>query len=111
MKKYFLIFCMMISTLLAEGKTDMSSMTAKAKGGDAQLQYELGLHYMFEKEFDANGREAAPDYAHAFLWISKAAQNGHTEAQRLLSTMYARGRGTPKNPDKAEYWLRKSQEH
>ena len=68
MKKSFLIICMMVLTLLAEGKTDMSAMTDKAKGGDIQLQYELGLHYMmFEKEFDANNREVPPDYARAFF--------------------------------------------
>jgi len=111
MKKSFLIFCMTVSALLAEGGADMSSIMDKAKSGDAQLQYELGLHYMFEKKFDDANREVPPDYAHAFLWLSKAAQSGHAEAQRLLSTMYARGRGTPRDPEKAEYWLRKSEEH
>jgi TPR repeat protein len=45
-----------------------------------------------------------PDERLAFEWCSKAAMQGHAEAQSLIGTMYAAGRGTQQNEASARKW-------
>ena len=48
------------------------------------------------------------DYADAFKWYRKAAEQGHAEAQYALGGCYYLGKGVTKDHKQAVYWLRKS---
>jgi TPR repeat protein len=50
------------------------------------------------------------DYQEAFQWFSKAAGQGHPDAQVNLGLMYVRGEGVTKNMDEAVKWFRSSAE-
>lgn len=63
-----------------------------ANAGDARAQTAVGLTYY-------QGRETIPqDYAQAFFWLHKAADQGVYGAQRTVAEMYAAGQGTPRDP-------------
>lgn len=51
-----------------------------------------------------------PSPAAAVLWLRKAAESGHCEAQSLLCDLLIRGKGVPHDTAQAIYWLRKSAE-
>lgn len=53
---------------------------------------------------------AAKDKFQAAVWIEKAAEQGHTEAQAMLGDMYANGVGVPKSYDRASFWYRRASE-
>jgi TPR repeat protein len=58
-----------------------------AKGGDAEMQYQLARIY-------DQGRDGAPlDYAAAAKWYRLAAEQGHKEAQWQLSLFFEHGKG------------------
>lgn len=73
---------------------------------DAEEQYHLGL--LYEK-----GIGVVRDYAQAFKWFKKSAEQGHPDAQYDLGLMYSRGRGVTQNSDQATKWFKKAaeQEH
>ena len=64
---------------------------SKAEAGDAQAQYELGLHYA-----QFHFRVVALDYFEAFAWMQKAALKNHRMAQYQLGRFYEQGKGTEK---------------
>ena len=68
-----------------------------ALGNDAQDCYETGLRYYNSK-----------DYSGALKWWSKAANQGHTEAQGQLGFMYYEGQGVPQSYEEALKWFRKA---
>lgn len=74
------------------------------------MQYDLAVHYLFDKQLDENNVEQAPDYAEAFKWLKQSAEGGNKEACTLLGLMYERGRGTPLDSEKAKYWFKKARE-
>lgn len=76
--------------------------------GGAEAQYKLGDSYFF-------GRVVAQNYAEAFKWLRKAAEQGHAEAQASLGTCYGTGLGIPTDKPEKDYreaikWYRKAAE-
>lgn len=63
----------------------IDSLIKKAELGDAEAQYNLGCRY-------AND-DGVHDYATAFVWWIKAANQRYAEAQYKLGYMYANGQG------------------
>ncbi|MCL1925930.1 MAG: sel1 repeat family protein [Syntrophorhabdaceae bacterium] len=80
---------------------DFDEVKRKAKKGDVEAQYDLGVMY-------AEGQGVAQNYAEAMKWVKKAAKKGNAEAQYKLGWMYAAGKGVSRNPGKAEKWYRKA---
>ncbi|MCZ4279649.1 SEL1-like repeat protein [Kiloniella laminariae] len=50
------------------------------------------------------------DLVNAFVMIKIAAEDGHEDAQFLLSRMYQEGQGTPQDSSQAFFWIRKAAE-
>ncbi len=78
----------------AERPTPLANSTAVSN-------YELGLAY-------AMGDTLAQDYAQAFAYFSKSAQQGYAPAQYRLGATYANGDGTEQDPEQALEWYRKA---
>ncbi|MDC0283092.1 sel1 repeat family protein [bacterium] len=78
-------------------------LVVKAKAGDADAQFNLGVMYEF-------GEGVPKDLAEALKWWRKAAEQGHAKAQFNLGEMYYLGKGVPKNNVEAAKWYRKAAE-
>src|SRR5690606_1093600 len=63
-----------------------------AVNGDTEAQFRMGKH------FDII------DLTQALIWYKKAANAGHTAAQRQVGLIYAEGRGIPQNYIEAARW-------
>ena len=74
-----------------------------AQQGDAQAQYELGYMYFF-----ATDENAESDPTKSFEWFSKAAKQGHPEAQTQLGMMYGGGFGVRRDDSKSMYWYKEA---
>lgn len=74
-----------------------------AQQGDAQAQYELGYMYFF-----ATDENAESDPTKSFEWFSKAARQGHPEAQTQLGMMYGGGFGVRRDDSKSMYWYKEA---
>ncbi|MBQ5538953.1 MAG: sel1 repeat family protein, partial [Bacteroidales bacterium] len=72
-------------------------------GRDPEGQFNLGLKYYF-------GEGVSQNYAKAFEWWQKAAEQGRSDAQYNLGVMYKNGEGVPKNINKAKEWYSKAAE-
>ena len=68
-----LAVCLSLPLLADQKKALFESTKAKALGGDAKAQLNLGLAY-------ANGRGVLKDDSEAAKWIRKAAEQGNAEA-------------------------------
>jgi TPR repeat protein len=66
----------------AEAKKAFDSRVQLAEQGDREAQYELGMAYEFGSQFCDTNR------ADAYKWYTKAANQGHTEAENKLGTYY-----------------------
>ncbi len=80
-----------------------------AELGVAQAQYELGLSYFSNTDFNSGG-DFMQDYSQAVKWYLKSAEQGHIEAQVKLGICYANGLGVDKDENKAYYWWQKAAE-
>jgi TPR repeat protein len=56
----------------------------------------------------ANGLGVRQDYAEAWIWYRRAADQGDAEAQYSLGAMYAKGKGVPQDYAEAAIWYRKA---
>jgi len=70
----------------------LASIKVNAAQGDAEAEFELGCFYETDDEI-----LGARDDREASSWFSKAAMQGHPEAQYRLGLCYYEGRGTPKD--------------
>jgi TPR repeat protein len=77
----------------------VSQLTAKAEGGDADAQVKLGIAYE-----DGNG--VPKNDAVAFKWYLAAAQQGNATAQNNVGLMYRSGSGVERNKVEALKWYR-----
>lgn len=68
---------------------------------EAEAQFMAGKMYS-----DGDGVEQ--DYAKAVYWYTKAAEQGHNEAQNNLAARYATGTGVEKNITTAKQWYAKA---
>jgi TPR repeat protein len=82
---------------LPQAATDLSRLFQKAKGGDPEAQFRVGLAY------DA-GIEVKRDYSQAADWYRKAANGGNPGAQNNLAGLYSRGLGVPQSDVEALRW-------
>jgi hypothetical protein len=78
--------------------------TAAAKAGDSNAQMVVGLIY-----YQGRG-DIAQDYAQAFIWLHKAADQGVYGAQRLVAEMYLAGQGTTRDPTLAGIYTARADE-
>lgn len=102
--------------ILTKEKSNINEISYELKNtiklaelGVAQAQYELGLSYFSNTDFESGGN-FIKDYSQAVKWYSKSAEQGHIEAQVQLGICYANGLGVDKNNDKAYYWWQKAAE-
>ena len=84
-------------------KVDLNAVRAKAEGGDAQAQKELGTLY-------SKGEAVKQSYRDAAEWYQKAADQGHAAAQAALGELYEVGQGVKRDEAEAAKWYRKSAE-
>ena len=82
---------------------DELTQRAKAKGGDPDARFCLGLKYY-------QGSGCTRDFSKAACWYRKAAEQGHAEAQEKLAEMIDLGQGLSRNPEEAAEWYRKAAE-
>jgi TPR repeat protein len=73
----------------------------EAENGNAKTQMKLGDRFL-------SGDGVEQDYAEAFGWYSKAANQGVALAQLYVGNMYLEGQGVSKNNRKAVEWLGKA---
>ena len=71
----------------------------EVQNGNAQNQYNLGLHYKNSK--NKNLREA-------FRWMHKSALKGYSPAQYEFALMFHYGIGVRQNFDLARLWFRRA---
>ena len=67
-------------------KENIRKLLKKAKQGNREAQYELGVAY-------ALGEEVEQDFSKSRKWYSEAAKQGDFEASYNLGTMYLDGQG------------------
>jgi len=72
-------------------------LTPVAERGDPRAQHMLGAILLTSARSDANIGEAA-------VWMKKAANLGHVEAQVELARLYRIGLGVPQDPGKMVKW-------
>ena len=77
-------------------------MTQEANAGNVVFQAQLGFAYTFGYVADY----VPKDPATGFLWLKKAAENGHRDAQANLGISLMNGRGVTADPIEAIKWLR-----
>jgi TPR repeat protein len=81
-----------------------AALLARANGGDAAAQIEVGDSY---KE----GKVVEQDYTQAAAWYRKAGDQGRTDALIRLAGLYRDGaEGFPRDMDQAVAWYRKAAE-
>jgi TPR repeat protein len=91
------IFLMALVSTASGAETD--DLLAKANGGDAAAQYDIGQKY-------AKGDGVAKNMEEAVKWLTKSAEQGNADAQMSLGALYVSGRGVPKNSTEAAKWYR-----
>jgi len=74
-----------------------------AERGDAEAQYAYG-YFLYEEGYLP--LEADKYFARVLKWWTRAADQGHTEAQFMVGTFYQLGLGTPFNEPEALKWLK-----
>jgi TPR repeat protein len=80
-----------------------AGLIAKAEGGDAAAQFELGLRY-------ENGDWGARNAVESAKWFRKAAEQGNPEAEYYVGLIYYVGETTPQNFPEAFKWFQKAAE-
>ena len=74
-----------------------AGMKEKAKNGDIEAQYNIGLMYHDGNE----GENIARNYSEALRWLRMASDSGYAPAQYLLGLMYYNGEGILENYEEA----------
>lgn len=72
--------------------------TLKAREGDVDAQYNLGIMY-----YHGEGIEA--DHKEALFWFLKAAEQDDPDAQYNLGFMYGKGEGVEKSQEQSMQWF------
>ena len=86
---------------LGNNDTEVVSRLYKAKAGDAQEQFLLGLMYQFGKGVAQSDKEATH-------WYGEAAKQGHMQGQLNLGNMYDKGAGVEQSYTEALQWYFKA---
>jgi uncharacterized protein len=69
-----------------------------AEGGDAFVQYNMGL-------LSVDGHGVPQDYGEAVKWFRRSAEQGYAPAQHNLGAMYGAGQGVKRDYVLAYKWL------
>jgi len=77
-------------------------LRAAAKGGDAAAQYALGRHYLTGKA------PLALNPTQALVWLTRAAEQQHADAQFDVGMFYKDGTSAPRDLVRAKQWLGKA---
>jgi hypothetical protein len=81
---------------------DVNWLRQLARSGDSNAQLQLGLDYR-------DGRLGlTTDSVKGLKWLLSAAEQGDAYAEDAVGTMYAKGSGVARNPERAMYWWSKS---
>jgi len=86
-----------IETARIQAEDGLRTDSDKAKAGDADAQFSLGMRY-----YKGDGTQR--DYAAAYQWWMKAAEQGHKIAQYNLGIMNEHGESVPKSDEEAFKW-------
>jgi len=86
--------------MTTNSKHILDDVQVRAKAGDANAQYALGLAYL-------NREDVIQNYANkeSFVWLRKAANQGHWAAQHALGMSYFSGKGVEVNKEEAQRWF------
>lgn len=97
MKRIIYILFLLCCSIAANAQDP--ALVKKAEAGDAEAQLKLSYFYLPNtKSVSAEGMK----------WLTKAAENGHADAQWYLKCTYDYGwHGEDKNDEKYVYWLKK----
>lgn len=74
---------------------------SKGTDGDGGALYRRAKKYL-------SGNSNKEDFNHAYRLLIKSARLNHRESQYEVGILYKNGTGTPKNIEKAKYWLTKA---
>jgi len=91
------------SRVAAPSVVDLRSLRARAEGGQARAQVQLGGLY-------AKGESVTNSYAEAAKWYERAAAQGDAEAELALGELFEAGQGVPKDVAHALELYRKAAE-
>jgi localization factor PodJL len=111
----------------AAHETSLDLLTARARGGDAAAQLQVGLRYLNATpknpaaalhwvglaavhgqpvaQYVLGTLDAPTDPARALQWYEAAALQGNRKAMHALAVAYAEGLGTAKSPSEAARWF------
>ena len=76
-------------------------MMAAASGGDSLSQFDLGVRYL-------RGDGVQQDYAKAYEWFKKAADQGHPRAKYNIGSLHLNGWGVPRDASQAIGWYKRA---
>jgi hypothetical protein len=82
-------------------EAEFDELSAKAEGGDAKAQYNLGMMY-----HNGGGKAHPRDYEEAMKWLRLAADQGNVEAEDRVGLMYYLGEGVPQDYAEAVRWYK-----
>lgn len=91
-----LLFLLATTSIQAAANDDL---LAKANGGDAIAQYDIGRKF-------AAGDGVSKNMEEAVKWLTKSAEQGNPDAQMSLGALLVSGRGVPRNSAEAAKWYR-----
>lgn len=74
----------------------------RADEEDPEAQFKVAECY-------ETGREIEQDMTSAVEYYTRAAKQGHTEAQRRLAAIYLSGKGVKHDPELARMWFQESE--
>ena len=101
MKHILITILLCLGVLFSPAMAQDSFLLERAKGGDAEAQFELGVMYYYGDGVPEDEEEAAK-------WTRLAAEQGHAGAQNNLGLMYDNGNGVRQNDEEAVYWYRQA---
>lgn len=76
-------------------------MMAAAAGGDSFAQFDVGMKYL-------HGDGVQQDYAKAYEWLKKAADQGHSRASYNIGSLHVKGWGVPPDATQAIGWYERA---
>ena len=85
-------------------KAELAKLSEKAKAGDAEAQYSLGMIYF-------NGVGVSKDFEIALDWFKQSAEQGNVEALYKLGEVYLVGFGVNQDINQAILCFRKAYEY
>jgi len=103
MKKYFIVFFLMLVSLSSAAQTYSKELKKSAKNGDIVAQRDLGICY-----YAGNGIEV--DKEEALEWLNKAANSGDAISLYYIGKMYEERQVSGENSEKAWQYYKEAAE-